>query len=70
MEKKNKKKDILEMSFDEVMQKIRAINAPKTVLVDGRFPKLFKANGTKYVVMSPQDCFNIDKQMALFILCD
>lgn len=52
------------MSFDEVMQKIRAINAPKTVLVEGRFPKMFKANGTKYVVMSPQDCFNIDKQMA------
>jgi hypothetical protein len=64
MEKENKKKDILEMSFNEVMQKIRAINAPKTVLVDGQFPKMFVANGTKYVVMSPQDCFNIDKQMA------
>lgn len=64
MAKKKKPKDIMKMSFDEVMVSIGAINAPKSILVKGKFPKSFIANKKKYVVMAPNDVFNIDKQMA------
>lgn len=57
-------KDKLRDSFDELMKKIGAQNAPKSILVNEQFPNEFEANGVKYIVVSPNDIFNIDKQTA------
>lgn len=59
-------KDDLRDAFDEVGKEISVQNAPKSILVDGVFPDKFMANGNKYVVMNPNDVFNIDKQTAYY----
>ena len=66
MAKKKKSTDPMRMSFDEVMKWIGAKNAPKSILVDGQFPKSFTANNCKYLVMAPDEIFNFDKQIAYY----
>jgi len=56
--------DILADKFAETMQKIKAINAPKSLIENGKFKSEFIANGTKYIVMPPDKVFNIDRQVA------
>ena len=51
--------DILAEKFGETLKKIGAINAPVSLIVDGKFKKQFEANGTKYVIMSADKVFNI-----------
>lgn len=56
--------DILADKFAETMQKIKAINAPKSLIENGKFKKEFTANGVKYIVCPPDKIFNIDRQIA------
>ena len=56
--------DILADKFAEAMQKIKAINAPKSLIENGKFKKEFTANGVKYIVCPPDKIFNIDRQIA------
>ena len=66
MGKITKVKDDLRDSFNEVLKEIGVQNAPKSILKDGVFPDRFTANGNKYIVMNPNDVFNIDKQTAYY----
>ena len=56
--------DIIVEKFDETLKKIGAINAPVSLIVDGKFKKDFEANGTKYVIMGADKVFNINRQVA------
>lgn len=56
--------DILADKFAQTMEKIKAINAPKSLIENGKFKSEFMANGTKYIVMPPDKVFNIDRQVA------
>ena len=56
--------DIIAEKFDETLKKIGAINAPVSLIVDGKFKKDFEANGTKYVIMGADKVFNINRQVA------
>lgn len=57
-------KDVLKDEFDKTMKKIGAINAPRSLIVNGKFEKEFTANGNKYSIMAADKVFNIDRQVA------
>ena len=56
--------DKIQEKFDETMLKLKAINAPRSLLVDGKFETEFKANGVQYKVLPADKVFNIDRQVA------
>lgn len=56
--------DILADKFEETLKKIGAINAPISLIENGKFKKEFEANGTKYIIMSADKIFNIERQVA------
>ena len=56
--------DKIQEQFDKTMLKIGSINAPRSLIVDGKFETEFKANGVKYIVMPADKVFNIDRQVA------
>ena len=57
-------KDELQENFDDVLKRLKVINKPKSLIIDGKFMTEFKANGTKYRLMPPDQIFNIDRQVA------
>jgi hypothetical protein len=56
--------DKIQEQFDKTMLKLKAINAPRSLLVGGKFQTEFMANGTKYIVLPADKVFNIDRQVA------
>tara|TARA_R110002096_G_scaffold135829_5_gene287918 strand:- start:283 stop:837 length:555 start_codon:yes stop_codon:yes gene_type:complete len=56
--------DIIKQKFEETLEKIGVINAPRSLIKDGKFESEFTANGTKYIAMPPDKVFNIDRQVA------
>ena len=56
--------DAIKEQFEKTLKKIGAINAPKSLLKDGKFQSKFTANGTNYIAMPPDKVFNIDRQVA------
>lgn len=61
-----KKKDALQDEFDKVMEKIKAINKPISIIENGDYKKEFEANGTKYMIMPADKVFNIGRQTAFY----
>jgi hypothetical protein len=57
-------KDELQENFNNVLSKMKVINKPRSLIVDGKFETEFKANGVLYRVMPPDQIFNIDRQVA------
>ena len=58
--------DKLREQFDETLKKLKTINNPKSLIVDGKLVKDFEANGTKYVICAPDKVFNIGRQTAYY----
>jgi|TARA_R110000851_G_scaffold72914_1_gene161178 hypothetical protein len=58
------KKDELEENFDKIIEDIKVIGIPKSLIKDGEFQTRFKANGTDYQVFAPSDVFNFNRQIA------
>ena len=56
--------DLLEEQFKKTLQKIGAINAPKSLIKDGKYVEEFTANGTKYIMQEADKVFNINRQVA------
>lgn len=56
--------DKLREQFDETLKKINAINKPISLIENGHLKTEFVANGNKYVIMNPDQVFNIGRQTA------
>ncbi len=56
--------DKVQEQFNKTMEKLGAINAPKSLIESGKFKTEFTANGVKYIVMPADKVFNIDRQVA------
>jgi len=61
---KKKQVDKMKDNFEVVEEWVKLQNLPKRLIVDEVFKTEFEANGKKYKVVSPELCFNIDKQVA------
>lgn len=60
----DKKDKTLEQYLEDTAKKIGLINLPKRLVVDGVFQREFIANGKQYIVMNPEQVFNITRQVA------
>ena len=56
--------DILKEKLDATLEKLKVINKPRSLIIDGKFESEFVANGVKYYVCPPDKIFNIDRQVA------
>lgn len=63
-----KSKDEMRANFDEIMKEFNIKNPPIDIIENGKVPKMFEANGTKYCLLPPEKAFNFDRQLAYFNL--
>lgn len=60
----SKNKDQLKENFEKIIEDMKIIGVPKTLIKDGVFQTNFTANGTKYTVCAPSEVFNFERQIA------
>lgn len=58
--------DKLREEFNKTLDKLKVINKPKSLIVDGKLLKEFEANGSKYIICAPDKVFNIGRQTAYY----
>ena len=60
----SKTKDLMQANFDEVAKMYDLKGLPKRLIKEDKLTRNFTANGTDYILLFPNECFNIDKQEA------